>query len=57
MARMAGFRTVRLGDFGCHMFDPVFTALELGDSLSVRAEANRLLRPNYREGWHIKGLG
>jgi len=27
-----------LGDFGCHIFDPVFTALEIGPPLSVRAE-------------------
>jgi predicted dehydrogenase len=27
-----------MGDFGCHILDPVFTALELGAPLSVRAE-------------------
>lgn len=27
-----------LGDFGCHVFDPIFTALELTAPLSVRAE-------------------
>ena len=28
-----------MGDFGCHIFDPVFTALEIGGPLSVRGEA------------------
>ena len=27
-----------LGDFGCHILDPVFTALELNEPLSIRAE-------------------
>ena len=27
-----------MGDFACHIFDPVFTALELGHCLSVRTE-------------------
>ena len=27
-----------MGDFGCHILDPVFTALELGAPISVRAE-------------------
>ena len=27
-----------LGDFGCHIFDPIFTALDPGAPLSVRAE-------------------
>ena len=28
-----------LGDFGCHIFDPVFTALELAAPTKIRAEA------------------
>ena len=27
-----------LGDFGCHIFDPVFTALDIGAPLTVRGE-------------------
>lgn len=34
-----------MGDFGCHIFDPVFTALGLGDPISVRAE-NEGLNPH-----------
>lgn len=32
------FGSGALGDFGCHVFDPVFTALELTAPLTVRAE-------------------
>jgi predicted dehydrogenase len=32
------FGSGALGDFGCHIFDPVFTALELTAPLTVRAE-------------------
>ncbi|HOX58583.1 MAG TPA: Gfo/Idh/MocA family oxidoreductase [Candidatus Paceibacterota bacterium] len=32
------FGTGTLGDMGCHIFDPVFTALELRAPLSVRSE-------------------
>jgi len=32
------FGTGSLGDMGCHIFDPVFMALELGTPLSVRSE-------------------
>jgi predicted dehydrogenase len=32
------FGTGALGDFGCHVFDPVFTALELTAPISIRAE-------------------
>ncbi|MBI4556802.1 MAG: Gfo/Idh/MocA family oxidoreductase [Candidatus Hydrogenedentes bacterium] len=28
-----------MGDFGCHIFDPVFTALDIGASLTVACEA------------------
>jgi predicted dehydrogenase len=31
-----------LGDFGCHILDPVFTALELGAPLSIHAENDGL---------------
>jgi predicted dehydrogenase len=33
-----------MGDFGCHILDPVFTALELGAPLSIRGE-NEGLNP------------
>lgn len=32
------FGSGALGDFGCHIFDPLFTALELTAPLSIRAE-------------------
>jgi len=32
------FGTGTLGDMGCHIFDPVFTALELAAPISVRSE-------------------
>jgi len=32
------FRRQGRGDFACHIFDPVFTALELSHCLTVRAE-------------------
>ena len=32
------FGTGTLGDMGCHIFDPVFSALELGAPISVRSE-------------------
>lgn len=32
------FGSGALGDFGCHIFDPLFTALELTAPISVRAE-------------------
>ncbi len=32
------FGTGTFGDMGCHIFDPVFSALELGAPLSVRSE-------------------
>ncbi len=37
------FGTGTFGDMGCHIFDPVFSALELGAPLSVRSEG---LPPN-----------
>jgi predicted dehydrogenase len=32
------FGTATFGDMGCHIFDPVFSALQLGSPLSVRSE-------------------
>src|SRR5262249_22338445 len=40
----------QLGDFGCHILEPVFQALELTAPLSVRAEAP----PINREVWTKK---
>jgi predicted dehydrogenase len=31
-----------MGDFGCHILDPIFTALELGTPLTIRAETEGL---------------
>jgi predicted dehydrogenase len=36
------FGTGQLGDFGCHILDPVFMALELGAPLTIEAEAPAL---------------
>src|SRR4029453_13841104 len=36
------FGSGTLGDFGCHILDPIFTALELAAPLSVRAENDGL---------------
>jgi predicted dehydrogenase len=44
------FSNGQLGDFGCHILDPVFQALELTAPLSVRAEAP----PINREVWTKK---
>lgn len=41
------FSTGQLGDFGCHILDPVFMALKLTAPLSIRAEAP----PINREIW------
>jgi predicted dehydrogenase len=41
------FGTGQLGDFGCHILDPVFMALDLTAPLTVRAEAP----PINREVW------
>jgi predicted dehydrogenase len=37
------FGSGQLGDFGCHIFDPVFMALELGPPSSVEANAPPLI--------------
>ena len=36
------FGSGTMGDFGCHILDPVFTALELGAPVSIRAENDGL---------------
>jgi predicted dehydrogenase len=33
------FGSGTMGDFGCHLLDPVFTALKLGNPLSVKADS------------------
>ena len=38
------YSTGQLGDFGCHIFDPVFTALELTAPTTVQADAPTLNR-------------
>lgn len=40
------------GDFGCHIFDPVFTALEIGAPLRVSAESESVSDEVY-PGWTI----
>jgi len=45
------FGTGTLGDMGCHIFDPVFTALGLGAPLSVRSEGPK---PN-EWNWALNG--
>jgi predicted dehydrogenase len=42
------FSNGQLGDFGCHILDPVFTALGLTAPLTVRGESSRL----NREVWY-----
>lgn len=44
------FSNGQLGDFGCHILDPVFMALGLSAPLSVRAEAT----PMNDEVWYTK---
>ena len=46
------FGTGILGDFACHIFDPVFTAVEPGPVLSVSAEAAPLEKENWPK-WNI----
>ena len=33
------FGSGTMGDFGCHLLDPVFTALKLGEAISVKADS------------------
>jgi len=40
------------GDFGCHIFDPVFTALEIGAPLTITAEAE-CVSDEVWPGWTI----
>lgn len=42
------FSNGQLGDFGCHILDPVFTSLKLTAPLSIKAEA----APMNREIWY-----
>jgi predicted dehydrogenase len=41
------FGTGALGDIGCHSFDPVFRALELGHPVSVQASSARVNKETY----------
>ena len=41
------FGTGALGDIGCHFFDPVFRALELGPAVSVEASSSRVNTETY----------
>jgi predicted dehydrogenase len=44
------FGTGALGDIGCHAFDPVFRALELGHPVSVEASSTRVNKETYPLG-------
>ncbi len=46
------FGTGVLGDFACHIFDPVFTAIEPGPVLSLSAESAPLDKENW-PAWNI----
>jgi predicted dehydrogenase len=46
------FGTATFGDMGCHILDPVFSALQLGSPLSVRSEGDA---PN-GESWPLDTL-
>ncbi len=46
------FGTGILGDFACHIFDPVFTAIEPGPVLSVSAKAAPLEKENWPK-WNV----
>lgn len=41
------FGTATFGDMGCHIFDPVFGALQLTAPLSVRSEGPAPVKPNW----------
>src|SRR5690606_21377837 len=41
------FGTGALGDIGCHFFDPVFRALDLGPATSVEASSSRVNEETY----------
>jgi predicted dehydrogenase len=45
--RWRDFGTGAVGDFGCHIFDPVFTALGIGAPLAVSAQSES----RYEEVW------
>jgi len=44
------FGTGALGDIGCHVFDPVFRALKLGQPLSVEASSTRVNKETFPLG-------
>ncbi|MBM3999284.1 MAG: Gfo/Idh/MocA family oxidoreductase [Planctomycetes bacterium] len=44
------FSNGQLGDFGCHILDPVFMALELTSPLTIRAEAPPVNREIWAKG-------
>lgn len=46
------FGTATFGDMGCHIFDPVYSALQLNPPLSVRSEG---LAPN-KYNWAVNAL-
>jgi len=52
--RRLDFGTGTLGDMGCHLFDPVFKALELTAPLSVRSEGPGANRWNWPIDSHIQ---
>ena len=43
-----------LGDMGCHIFDPVFRALELTAPISVRSDGPAPNEWNWATNWHIQ---
>ena len=50
------FGTGSLGDMGCHIFDPVFSSLELGAPISVRSESPAPNQWNWPIDSHIQYL-
>ena len=50
------FGTGSLGDMGCHIFDPIFTALKLTSPLSVRSEGPATNQWNWALDSHIHYL-
>ena len=55
------FGTGALGDIGCHYFDPVFRALNLGAPVSVEASSTRVNEETFPLGsmvtWHFPKRG
>jgi predicted dehydrogenase len=46
------FGTATFGDMGCHIYDPVFSTLQLGSPISVRSEGPAPVGPN----WNINAV-